>query len=1024
MKKAWNKILTAALALLLLVGMAPLSQNAQAEAAYGKTTDSGVRVRKKASTSADYWFKLDEGYVCEVRGVISGNPVWYKVCVEHPDPGSERTYIGYIHGDFFRMLTDEEKAEWESNPVQTSTPTATPEPTSAPTSAPTAEPTNPGTGTGSGVEAAPGATGQVTNNEVNFRVSEGGELIDKLNAGTVVELLTIPLVKDENNWFKVRYNGKVGYIQAPFVRVISEGDPSAATVAPGTDISPYGYVKLILSSANMRETPAGTIGAQWENKGEILEVVGPYQMAEGVKFKYYPVYFQGAYYFVREDCVQLMATPVGGPVVTAAPSVTQAPESTTVVGYVRTIKGGVNLRLTPGGEMIVQIKRNLVLPMLKYPEKSGSYKWYYVETEGGVRGYIRHDCVTEVTSSGDDAPVTNTPAPTATLAPGSTFGYVITVETGVNLRKTPAGTSQEQIKKGVVVPMTGPKEDGGKYDWYPVRAASGRYGYLRSDCVAECDKYGNIITEGTPTATPEPTQAPGSAVTPTPAPQTYAGYIIVTTNDVNLRKTPGGSKVGTVQTNEVWPMTDVRTPNKTDGYYWYPVIVNGTKGYVRSDCAQQLTPAQVESYLAGNGVPPVGEEEAPDAESGYVITVLTDVNLREKASKDSSAKFNVPLGTVMAYKSKPVGSSNWYKVVYNNTEVWVLGTCVEIMTVKEYEDYLASNPATTPQPDVILGYVRTIDTGVNVRATANGSKILGRLDKGTVISFSAEPVKGGNYYWYKVRTIYGEGFVRDDMVELCDQNGNDLPIVTPSTPPATSGQEASYTTLKLGSKGQKVTNLVTELKRQGYYTGAVTSTYTSTVQKAVKKFQEANGLVVDGIAGSATQHKLFGTVPVGEGNYENLEMTLYPAEKIDWFTGGIQQLWPKGANYKIYDVKTGIVWWAHRWSGGYHADIEPLTAADTARLCRMYGVSKASDINYKDHWHRRPSLVTIGNRTFACSLDGVPHNPDGDTIDDNDMIGQVCLHFTNSKGHESGKVSETHQEAIEYAYKNAPNGHK
>ena len=119
------------------------------------------------------------------------------------------------------------------------------------------------------------------------------------------------------------------------------------------------------------------------------------------------------------------------------------------------------------------------------------------------------------------------------------------------------------------------------------------------------------------------------------------------------------------------------------------------------------------------------------------------------------------------------------------------------------------------------------------------------------------------------------------------------------------------------------------------------------MQTAVKKFQQANGLQVDGIAGSATQHKLFGTVEP-DSNTGNLEMTLYAAEKIDWYTGGIQQLWPKGANFKVYDVRTGIVWWAHRWSGGNHVDAEPLTAADTARLCKIYGVKTADEIASKD----------------------------------------------------------------------------
>jgi len=289
------------------------------------------------------------------------------------------------------------------------------------------------------------------------------------------------------------------------------------------------------------------------------------------------------------------------------------------------------------------------------------------------------------------------------------------------------------------------------------------------------------------------------------------------------------------------------------------------------------------------------------------------------------------------------------------------------------------------------------------------------------LPYISNPVTIRNVRWYQVQLKDGtRGYLNGGYVKECTSDGSDIVVDEPSD---STGNEATYTTLRLGSSGDAVEKLVEELRNQGYYNGAVTRFYTSAVEDSVRAYQKAKGLSADGIAGPVTQHSLFGTVPEGSGTGD-LTMTLYPAEKIDWFTGGIQQLWAKGDNYKVYDVKTGIVWWAHRWSGYYHADIETLTAADTARLCKMYGVSSADQINYTDHWHRRPSLVTIGTHTYACSLDGVPHNPDGDTIANNAMTGQICMHFTNSKGHESKKVSESHQEAIEYAWKNAPNGHK
>jgi len=1023
MKHLGKRLMTLALALLMALSVLPAEWNgsAKAEGAYGKVTADGVKVRKKASTSAGYWFKLDTGYVCEVLDVVPDDDItWYKVNVEHPDPGSVRTYIGYIHGDFFALLTQEEADQYEQNgTVEDSTVTDPPasgdtsdgdtpaddEAGDAAQEEDTVKPETPSVG--GNTTAYAGATGQISNDGVNFRVSEGGDLIRKLDRGTVVEILTIPAVVDTNHWYKIRYDGDEGYVMSTFLKVISLGDPNGTPTDPDGDYSVHGYVKLVLSSANLRLTPGGTVAAQWENKGEVLEVVDtpvPYK-----EFLYYPVVFEGNYYYVREDTVQLQATPGSS----GGSSGTQTPD--TIVGYVRTTEHGVNLRLKPAGKVILQVEKNTVLPLLANPTPSGSYSWYYVETSTGARGFLRSDCIKVCNADGSDIGTGSTP-PVVTEPPVQVnYGYVITIKDKVNLRTKPAGSSQEQIAEGVVLPLTGEPDTktSSKYTWYPVKAASGKTGVLRGDCVKLCNADGSDIGS---VPTDKPTDAPVVTDPPveTAKPVSKYGYVMITEPGTNLRKTPGGDPVDQLRRNSVWPMTgDVVTKNKVK---WYPIEANGLKGYVREDCCFKLSAAQQESYLAGNGVP----EEKPEEVVNYVITTLDKVNLRASATKDSTSKFNVPLGTVMAFKQAPVTNSNWYKVVYSNTEVWVMGTCVRQMTASEYEEWAEAHPGSTPQPDVIEGYVKTIDDEVNLRKTAGG-KVITRLDKGSVYPYSRTEV-ASKKTWYYVKTESGYGFLHGDYVIECNADGSN--IGTGGTDVPSTGQEASYTTLKLGSQGTAVKNLVQELKNQGFYTGEVTNKYTSAVETAVRNFQAAKGIKVDGIAGSATQHKLFGTVPIGSGDSSNLSFTHYPAEKIDWYTGGIQQLWAKGANYKLYDVKTGIVWWAHRWSGAAHADIEPLTAADTAKLCKIYGVNDAQEIYDKNLWQRRPCLVTIGTRTFACSLDGMPHNPDGDTIPDNNMTGQVCLHFTNSKGHESGAVSSSHQEAIEYAYKNAPGGQK
>ena len=57
---------------------------------------------------------------------------------------------------------------------------------------------------------------------------------------------------------------------------------------------------------------------------------------------------------------------------------------------------------------------------------------------------------------------------------------------------------------------------------------------------------------------------------------------------------------------------------------------------------------------------------------------------------------------------------------------------------------------------------------------------------------------------------------------------------------------------KYGSRGSEVRTIQDKLKRWGYYTGNVDGIYGSLTVSAVKKFQQKNGLTVDGIAGSKT----------------------------------------------------------------------------------------------------------------------------------------------------------------------------
>ena len=520
------------------------------------------------------------------------------------------------------------------------------------------------------------------------------------------------------------------------------------------------------------------------------------------------------------------------------------------------------------------------------------------------------------------------------------------------------------------------------------------------------------------TPTPIPTGS-GSQPTPTPTPvpiglnedlPAIEGSIgSVTAGGTNFREGPGTGfrSITRLDRNTQVELLTIPSVRGGGANTFFKVRYNGIVGYIMSDFISILSggPASGTSIVAtptptyGTGL--VTPTPAPSGDVlGYVMTIMGGCNLR--ATIAGTVIKQIPKNVTLPYILEPVKKNGytWYFVVEGSNRGYLRSDVVRVVNAPDTTPTPTPAPGATatpvptsgtvvtatPEPtESYAGYVKTTASGVNLRKKAGYTDIIGQVSKNVVLPYYEEPTKVKGVNWYKVKhPTLGVGWLHADFLVKCNADGSLIATPTPAptaTPapgttvaPGGSGQEASYTTLRVGSQGPAVRNLVTELKNQGYFSGSITDKYTTAVADAVRAFQRAKGLSVDGIAGPATQHKLFGTVPVGAGDTSSLTMTLYPAEKIDWYTGGINELWARGSNYKVYDVKTGIVWWAHRWAGGLHVDAEPLTAADTARLCRCYGVSTASEITSSKHWQRRPLLVTSGTRTFACSLYGVPHN--------------------------------------------------
>ena len=735
----------------------------------------------------------------------------------------------------------------------------------------------------------------------------------------------------------------------------------------------------------------------------------------------------------------------------------------------------VHVRKQPStsAEIWFDLMQNAVCTITNEVTSEGIH-WYRVETthpetRGSTSiyiGYIHGDFFRRMTDAEDaaytaaqqQAAATPTPGPAAsnvdTQATSGSIGVV--TNGGTNFREGPSTHAHSLMKldRGTEVELITIPSVISSETFYEVRY-QGQTGYIMSTFIRVAS--GGSAVTATPasgaavTATPTPAPTSGgsgsSTTTTTTTKTSYSGYthVRLILSSCHLRETPNGNYDSGNDWEERGASLPLNgNPVTSGGYTWYPVLKNGKQYYVRNDCVQPYSANTATATPSATGTATATATPAADTNAlGYVITTMSNCNLR--ATMGGTVIKQVAKNREFPYLQTPTqkGNYTWYYVDADGTRGYLRSDVVRVVssTSTSTSSTTTTTTTTTATESTVsdsnaIGYVKTTAGGVNLRVKPGYTDVKGRVDRDVVMPYYSTTTAEGITWYYVLHSSLGYGYLHGSYVTKTDSSGNSEATATPAvtgstgtttttTSTSSSQQEASYTTLKLGSTGTAVKNLVTELKNQGYYNGDITSRYTSSVETAVKNFQRSNNLSVDGIAGAATQHKLYGTVPVGAADTSNLTMTLYPAEKIDWYTGGINEMWARGANYKVYDVKTGIVWWAHRWAGGKHVDAEPLTAADTARLCKCYGVTTASEITAKRYYQRRPLLVTIGTRTFACSLYGVPHNyPDGDTISDNAFKGQVCIHFTNSRTHDSNKVDSGHVEAIQYAWEHCPAGHK
>ena len=186
---------------------------------------------------------------------------------------------------------------------------------------------------------------------------------------------------------------------------------------------------------------------------------------------------------------------------------------------------------------------------------------------------------------------------------------------------------------------------------------------------------------------------------------------------------------------------------------------------------------------------------------------------------------------------------------------------------------------------------------------------------------------------------------------------------------------------KIGSTGGEVSEIQSRLKEWGYYSGAVDGIFGTATRNAVIKFQKANGLTADGIAGSKTLAAMGinGGGSYNSADYELLARLISAEARGESYLGQVAVgavVLNRIEHPSFPDTLSGVVYQNGAFSCLYDGQFyEPIAdSAYSAARDALNGLDPSGGAIYyynpktaTNKWIRsRPVITTIGQHIF-CS---------------------------------------------------------
>ncbi len=243
-------------------------------------------------------------------------------------------------------------------------------------------------------------------------------------------------------------------------------------------------------------------------------------------------------------------------------------------------------------------------------------------------------------------------------------------------------------------------------------------------------------------------------------------------------------------------------------------------------------------------------------------------------------------------------------------------------------------------------------------------------------------------------------------------------VATPKPSVTTPPPTITASLIKKGDSNESVKAMQQTLISLGYLSGTADGVFGTKTYSAVKAFQKANALTADGVVGTKTIAALnsastgAGSAPTvtdapNAGTGSNVAVIARNVKYEYWYST-VRNACRTYPYCTLFDPESGISWQVHMFSYGKHAEIEPLTPADTAKMYEVCGYQ---------NWTPKVVWVIFADGTIRiATTHSVPHGVQHRT--DNNFPGHACLHFPRTMAQVTsiGPYATKHQNAVDKAW--------